>query len=90
MRDSERYPFIPADSTLGEASLRPYLPITLTYIEKTCASSKLTPQMISQSCVIAKICPGSQDVPQACLVAVVNQDRYVPRYQYPHRFSELR
>ena len=31
MRDSERYPFIPADSILGEASLRPYLPITLTY-----------------------------------------------------------
>jgi len=31
MRDSERHPFTPADSTLGEASLRPYLPITLTY-----------------------------------------------------------
>ena len=31
MRDSKRYPFIPADSILGEASLRPYLPITLTY-----------------------------------------------------------
>ena len=31
MRDSEQYPFTPADSTLGEASLRPYLPITLTY-----------------------------------------------------------
>ena len=31
MHDSEQYPFTPADSTLGEASLRPYLPITLTY-----------------------------------------------------------
>ncbi len=31
MRNSEQYPFTPADSTLGEASLRPYLPITLTY-----------------------------------------------------------
>ena len=31
MRDSEQYPFTPADSTLGESSLQPYLPITLTY-----------------------------------------------------------
>lgn len=31
MRNAERYPFTPADGTLGEASLRPYLPITLTH-----------------------------------------------------------
>jgi len=31
MHDSEQYPFIPADSTLGEASLQPYLPLTLIY-----------------------------------------------------------
>lgn len=30
MRNSKRYPFIAADSELGEASLRPYLPLTLT------------------------------------------------------------
>jgi len=31
MNDSERYPFIPADSAHGEASLQPYFPLTLTY-----------------------------------------------------------
>jgi hypothetical protein len=41
MRDSEQYPFTPADSTLGEASLRPYLPITLTYQGQTVAISGL-------------------------------------------------
>lgn len=30
MRHSQRYPFIPADKVLGEASLRPYLPLTLS------------------------------------------------------------
>lgn len=30
MSNSKRYPFIAADSELGEASLRPYIPLTLT------------------------------------------------------------
>lgn len=30
MRNSARYPYVAADSELGEASLRPYLPLTLT------------------------------------------------------------
>ena len=31
MPNPQRYPFVSADSALGEASLRPYLPLTLTY-----------------------------------------------------------
>lgn len=31
MRNAERYPFTATDTTLGEAGLQPYLPITLTY-----------------------------------------------------------
>ena len=30
MRNSKRYPYVAADSELGEASLRPYLPLTVT------------------------------------------------------------
>ena len=41
MRDSKRYPFISADSTLGEASLRPYLPLKLTYQGRSVATSGL-------------------------------------------------
>ena len=41
MHDSERYPFIPADSTLGEASLQPYLPLTLTYQGRLVSTSGL-------------------------------------------------
>lgn len=35
MRDAKRYPFIAVDSTLGEAGLCPYLPITLTYGDRS-------------------------------------------------------
>lgn len=31
MRHSRRYPFTPADSTLGNASLRPLLPLILSF-----------------------------------------------------------
>jgi predicted aspartyl protease len=31
MRNAERYPFISSDTALGEASFRPYLPLTLFY-----------------------------------------------------------
>lgn len=31
MHNAKRYPFVAADNTLGEASLRPYLPLTSTY-----------------------------------------------------------
>lgn len=31
MRHSRRYPFTPADHALGNASLRPYLPLTLSF-----------------------------------------------------------
>jgi hypothetical protein len=41
MRDSQQYPFTPADSTLGEASLQPYLPITLTYQGQSVKTSGL-------------------------------------------------
>ena len=41
MQDSEQYPFTPADSALGEASLRPYLPITLTYQNRLVTTSGL-------------------------------------------------
>ncbi len=29
--NGKQYPFLPADSILGEASLQPYLPITLSH-----------------------------------------------------------
>jgi len=35
MRNAQRYPFVAADSALGEASLRPYLPLTLNYQDRT-------------------------------------------------------
>ncbi len=41
MRNSERYPFIAADSALGEASLRPYLPLTLTYQNQVISTAGL-------------------------------------------------
>ncbi|MFQ6040408.1 MAG: hypothetical protein ACE5PV_06085 [Candidatus Poribacteria bacterium] len=41
MHDSERFSFIPADSTLGEASLQPYLPLTLTYQGRSVSTSGL-------------------------------------------------
>ena len=41
MHNSEQYPFISADSTLGEASLQPYLPLTLIYQEHTLSISGL-------------------------------------------------
>jgi len=41
MRNSEQYPFIPANSILGEASLRPYLPLTLIYQERSVPTSGL-------------------------------------------------
>ena len=31
MHSSKKYPYVAADSELGEASLQPYLPLTLTY-----------------------------------------------------------
>ncbi|MEQ8538194.1 MAG: hypothetical protein RIB93_12195 [Coleofasciculus sp. D1-CHI-01] len=41
MQNAERYLFTVADSTFGAASLRPYLPITLTYQGKSITSSGL-------------------------------------------------
>ncbi len=41
MHNSERYPFIPADSILGEASLRPSLPVMLTYQGRSVTTSGL-------------------------------------------------
>ena len=41
MRNAERYPFISADAALGEASFRPYLPITLIYQQQSVATSGL-------------------------------------------------
>ena len=38
MPNAQRYPFVAADSALGEASLRPYLPLTLTYQARTLAT----------------------------------------------------
>ena len=35
MRNSTRYPYVAADGELGEASLRPYLPLTLTRQERS-------------------------------------------------------
>ena len=41
MPNPQRYPFIAADSSLGEASLRPYLPLTLTYQSQTALTAGL-------------------------------------------------
>ena len=41
MQNAERYLFTVADPTFGAASLRPYLPITLTYQGKSITSSGL-------------------------------------------------
>lgn len=41
MRDAERYPFTAGDKTLAEASLRPDLPITLTYRNRSAMVSGL-------------------------------------------------
>jgi hypothetical protein len=41
MRNPERYPFIAADSALGEASLRPSLPLTLTYQDQVTTTAGL-------------------------------------------------
>lgn len=35
MRNAQRYPYVAADSALGEASLRPYLPLGLNYQGQT-------------------------------------------------------
>jgi hypothetical protein len=35
MPNAERHPFTAADTTLGEAGLQPYLPITLTYQDRS-------------------------------------------------------
>jgi hypothetical protein len=39
MPNAQRYPFVAADSTLGEASLRPYSPLTLTYQGQTAVTA---------------------------------------------------
>lgn len=41
MQSAERYSFTAADRTFGEASLRPYLPITLTYQGQSITASGL-------------------------------------------------
>lgn len=41
MLNAERYPFFSADSALGEASSRPYLPFNLGYQENTLATTGL-------------------------------------------------
>ena len=41
MRNSQRYPYIAADSELGEASLRPYLPLKLAYREHSIEATGL-------------------------------------------------
>ncbi len=41
MRDGERYPFISSDATLGEASFRPYLPLTLFHQQVSVTASGL-------------------------------------------------
>lgn len=41
MSSAEQYPFISADAALGEASFRPYLPITLVYQQRSVATSGL-------------------------------------------------
>jgi hypothetical protein len=41
MRNAQRYPFISADTALGEAGFRPYLPITLVNQKSSVATSGL-------------------------------------------------
>lgn len=41
MRNGERYPFISSDAALGEASFRPYLPLTLSYQQGSVTASAL-------------------------------------------------
>ena len=41
MRSAESYPFIPSDVALGEASFRPYLPLTLVYQQCSVMASGL-------------------------------------------------
>ena len=41
MRSAERYPFISSDAALGEASFRPYLPLTLSYQQGSVTASAL-------------------------------------------------
>ncbi|MBW4619028.1 MAG: retropepsin-like domain-containing protein [Cyanosarcina radialis HA8281-LM2] len=41
MRDAERYPFISSEITLGEASFRPYLPLTLLHQQVSVIASGL-------------------------------------------------
>jgi hypothetical protein len=41
MRNSKQYPFTSANSILGEASLRPYLPLTLIYQGRSVPTSGL-------------------------------------------------
>jgi predicted aspartyl protease len=37
MHNAERYPFVPIDVALGEASFRPCLPVTLVYQQNSVA-----------------------------------------------------
>lgn len=41
MRNAQRYSFIPIDVALGEASFRPYLPLTLIYQQSSAIASGL-------------------------------------------------
>jgi hypothetical protein len=41
MRNAERYPFISSDTTLGEASFRPYLPFSLVRQQTSITASAL-------------------------------------------------
>lgn len=41
MRNAERYPFLSGDPTLGEASFRPYLPLTLVHQQSSIKASGL-------------------------------------------------
>ena len=41
MLNARRYPFVAADTLLGEASLRPYLPLTLRYRDRTLTATGL-------------------------------------------------
>ncbi len=41
MRNAQRYSFVPIDVALGEASFRPYLPLTLIYQQSSAIASGL-------------------------------------------------
>lgn len=41
MPKAERYPFVSGDAALGEASFRPYLPLTLIYQQRSVTASSL-------------------------------------------------